>query len=130
MGAAQLPPTLMKIPTLMMLPIVLPLAAAVTAAGDEPLSMDLPDLNEATALSLEEVLCLQPNHPTDDRAAEGETETPAPRRAAPHACCSTCVPDAEGRFNPVPQGLAADFILRVRAHRVFSCKTQKGRAEE
>lgn len=104
----------MKIPPLLF-PLVLPLAAAVSAAGETPSIMDLPDLNEATALSLEEVLCLQSNRPPDDRAAERLADSDTPRRTAPNACSSTCVPDAAGRFNPVPQGLAADFILRVRA---------------
>lgn len=104
----------MRIPTLLFT-LVLPLAAAVPAAGEAPPIMDLPDLNEATALSLEEVLCLQTHRPPDDRAAESLADSSAPRRTAPNACSSTCVPDAEGRFNPVPQGLAADFVLRVRA---------------
>ncbi len=104
----------MKIPTLLF-PFVLPLAAAVSAAGETPPIMDLPDLNEATALSLEEVLCLQTNRSPDDCAAESLADSAAPRRTALNACSSTCVPDAAGRFNPVSQGLAADFILRVRA---------------
>lgn len=105
----------MRIPTLLFT-LVLPLAAAVSAAGeDSPPPMDLPDLHEATALSLEEVLCLQTNRPPNERAEEGLADSSAPRRTAPNACSSTCVPDAAGRFNPVPQGLAADFILRVRA---------------
>lgn len=114
MGTIPTPPPLMKIPTLLF-PFVLPLAAAVSAAGEAPPIMDLHDLNEATALSLAEVLCLQTKHPSDDRAAESLTDAGVARRAAPHACCSTCVPDADGRFTPVPQGLAADFILRARA---------------